>query len=281
MDKLKILLTGSNGFMGQHLVDRLKYCNVFTMDKKNGTSTSDYNNLLEYDKIKFDFIVHLGANCSSQISLREPKTDFTDNVIGTFNVCEFSRTHGNIPIIFNSTMKVYKGEDGIIPPYGISKQIGEMYLKTFNQIYGLNYIINRPSSVFGPLQNGSDDGGWVTWFIKAKFTNQKINLYGDGTQSRDILYIDDCIDMLEDEILNFEKYENKDFDWGGGVDNEVSLNQLLDYIDYHNTETKPKLKGDVQRFIVDNTVATSINGWKPKVSAFEGINKTLEYFKKL
>lgn len=281
MDKLKILLTGSNGFMGQHLVDRLKYCNVFTMDKKNGTSTSDYNNLLEYDKIKFDFIVHLGANCSSQISLREPKTDFTDNVIGTFNVCEFSRTHGNIPIIFNSTMKVYKGEDGIIPPYGISKQIGEMYLKTFNQIYGLNYIINRPSSVFGPLQNGSDDGGWVTWFIKAKFTNQKINLYGDGTQSRDILYIDDCIDMLEDEILNFEKYENKDFDWGGGVDNEVSLNQLLDYIDYHNTETKPKLKGDVQRFIVDNTVATSINGWKPKVSAFEGIDKTLEFFKNL
>lgn len=279
--KLKILITGADGFMGQHLVKRLKYCDIFTMDKKNETSTSIYSNLQEYNNVKFDFIIHLGANCSSQISLREPQTDFIDNVIGTFNVCEFSRTHGNIPIIFNSTMKVYKGEDGIIPPYGVSKQIGEIYLKTFNQIYDLPYVINRPSSVYGPLQNGSDDGGWVTWFIKAKFTNQKINLYGDGTQSRDILYIDDCIDMLEDEILNFEKYKNKDFDWGGGLENELSLNELLDYIGYHNVEYKPKLKGDVQRFIVDNTIATSINGWKPKISVYDGVNKALEYFKKL
>lgn len=282
MDKMKILVTGADGFMGQHLVNRLKkYCDVFTMDKKNGTSTSDYNNLLEYENIKFNFIVHLGANCSSQISLREPKTDFIDNVVGTFNVCEFSRNHGNIPIIFNSTMKVYKGEDGIIPPYGVSKQIGEMYLKTFNQIYGVPYVINRPSSVFGPLQNGSDDGGWVTWFIKASLTNQKINLYGDGTQSRDVLYIDDMIDILVDEIKHFDLYKNNDFDFGGGIENELSLNELLDYIDYHNTEFKPKLKGDVQRFICDNKKIHELTGWKPKVSWEEGVNETLEFFKHL
>ena len=59
----------------------------------------------------------------------------------------------------------------------------ETYLRLYNQLYGVPYVINRPSSVYGPLQDGSDDGGWVTWFIKAKCTNQMINLYGDGTHT--------------------------------------------------------------------------------------------------
>jgi len=276
---MRILLTGALGFMGQHLHQKLLNLGhqVVPMDKKLGNSTSE--NL--FPDGKFDFIVHLGANCSSQISLREPSVDFTDNAIGTFNVCEFSRNNGNIPIIFNSTMKVYPGEDGIIPPYGTSKLVGEMYLKMYQKVYGVPYVINRPSSVYGPLQDGSDDGGWVTWFIKAKFTNQKINLYGDGTQSRDILYIDDMIDILVDEIKHFDLYKNNDFDFGGGIENELSLNELLDYIDYHNTEFKPKLKGDVQRFICDNKKIHELTGWKPKVSWKEGVNETLEFFKHL
>lgn len=278
-----ILLTGHQGFMGQHLYKRLVELGheVYGKDKKNGTSTSDWYNLEKFIDRPLDMIVHLGANCSSQISLRNPAVDFNDNVVGTFNVCELSRLNGGVPIIFNSTMKVYPGEDGIIPPYGISKTIGEMYLKLFNQLYNVPYVINRPSSVYGPLQDGSDDGGWVTWFIKASLTGQKINLYGDGTQSRDILYIDDCIDMLVDQVTNFEKYKGHTIDWGGGEENELSLNELLEILDYHNTETKPKLRGDVQRFIVDNTKASQINDWRPKVTCREGVKKTLDYFKNL
>ena len=282
MDK-RVLISGHQGFMGQHLIKRLNELgyDTFGIDKKSYTSTSDWDYLSRFVDWKPDFIVHLGANCSSQISLREPRTDFVDNALGTVNVCELSRLCGGVPIIFNSTMKVYPGEDGIIPPYGQSKLIGETYLKLYNQLYGVPYVINRPSSVYGPRQEGSDDGGWVTWFIKASLTNQKINLYGDGTQSRDILYIDDCIDMLIDEIVNFDKYKGHTIDWGGGLENELSLNELLDILDYHNVEIKPKLKGDVQRFIVDNTKASAINGWKPKVSCRDGVQKTLDWFKKL
>lgn len=269
--------------MGQHLIKKLNKLGYYTfgIDKKNFTSTSDWEYLERLKDWKLDFIVHLGANCSSQISLREPRMDFVDNALGTVNVCELSRLCGGVPIIFNSTMKVYPGEDGVIPPYGQSKLIGETYLRLYNQLYGVPYVINRPSSVYGPLQDGSDDGGWVTWFIKAKFTNEKINLYGDGTQSRDILYIDDMIDILVDEIKHFDLYKNKDFDFGGGIENELSLNELLDYIDYHNTEFKPKLKGDVQRFICDNKKIQELTGWKPKVSWKEGVDETLEFFKHL
>jgi len=277
----KILISGHQGFMGSHLKDKLESLGyvTFGLDKKNYSSTSEWCNLEKLIDWKLDYIVHLGANCSSQISLRKPQMDFYDNALGTINVCELSRLCGGVPIIFNSTMKVYPGEDGIIPPYGTSKLVGEMYLKLYNQLYNVPYVINRPSSVYGPRQEGSDDGGWVTWFIKASLTNQKINLYGDGTQSRDILYIDDCIDMLTDEIKNFNKYKGYTIDWGGGEENELSLNELLNILDYHNVEIKPKLKGDVQRFIVDNTKATSINGWKPKVSCIDGVQKTLDWFK--
>ena len=280
MDK-KVLISGHLGFMGQHLIKRLNELgyDTFGIDKKNYTSTSDWNYLSRFVDWKPDFIVHLGANCSSQISLREPRTDFVDNALGTVNVCELSRLCGGVPIIFNSTMKVYPGEDGVIPPYGQSKLIGETYLRLYNQLYGVPYVINRPSSVYGPLQDGSDDGGWVTWFIKAKLTNQMINLYGDGTQSRDILYIDDMIDILVDEVKHFDLYKNNDFDFGGGIENELSLNQLLDYIDYHNTQFKPKLKGDVQRFICDNKKIHELTGWKPKVTWQEGVNDTLKWFK--
>lgn len=275
---MRILLTGAMGFMGQHLHQRLLTAGhrVYPMDKKLGNPTSKPE---AFPTQAIDLIVHLGANCSSQISLRDPATDFTDNALGTFNVCEFARKQGSIPIVFNSTMKVYPGEDGIIPPYGTSKLVGEMYLRLYGRVYGLPYVINRPSSVYGPLQDGSDDGGWVTWFIRAALTGQTINLYGDGSQSRDILYIDDCIDMLTDEVKHFEKYRKQEIDWGGGADNELSLNELLDILDYHKVEYKPRLQGDVQRFIVDNTKASAINGWRPKVSAPEGVQKTISWFR--
>jgi len=269
------------GFMGKHLEDRLTRMgySVLGLDKKSDTSTAEWEVLENVADWQPDCIVHLGANCSSQISLREPRLDFYDNALGTVNVCELSRLGGGIPIIFNSTMKVYPGEDGLIPPYGQSKLIGETYLKLYSQLYGVPYVINRPSSVYGPGQDGSDDGGWVTWFIKASLMNKTINLYGDGSQSRDILYISDCIDMLVDQVENFDKYGGKTIDWGGGIENELSLNELLGILDYKNVEFKPKLKGDVQRFIVDNTKASLVNGWKPKVGCLEGVNLTIEWFK--
>lgn len=283
MKTKNIIISGYRGFIAGVLAERLVQMGhtIIGLDKKDGTSTSNMKNLLDaarnFDHI--DMIVHLGANCSSQISLREPATDFEDNAIGTFNVCEFARQNGNIPIIFNSTMKVYPGEDGIIPPYGLSKLVGEQYLQLYRRVYGTPSIVNRPSSVYGPTQDGSDDGGWFTWFVKASLKNLPITLYGDGTQSRDVLYIDDCIDLLVYEVENFDKLKNREFDFGGGLENEVSLNELLDELNYHNNIVlAPKLKGDVQRFVNTNRDAMYYMDWKPKVSWKEGLKKMLEAY---
>jgi CDP-paratose 2-epimerase len=250
------------------------------MDKKLGSSTADFAGL-ERVVAEFvpDLIVHLGANCSSQISLRDPMTDFSDNVVGTFNVCEVARLHGRIPIIFNSSMKIYPGEDGIVAPYGQSKQVGEYYLRMYATLYGVPFIINRPSSVCGPRQDGSEDGGWFTWFIRASLTNQPVVLFGDGTQSRDVLYIDDHIDLLFEQVNDFQRFANDDFDFGGGLANELSLNELLDALNYHNTTNAPKLLGDMHRFVCDNVKIGTVSAWRPKIGWQEGMRRTLDHFR--
>jgi CDP-paratose 2-epimerase len=271
----KVLVTGHKGFIGGHLANEIP--NVLGMDKKTGLSTSNFDVLFrEISRNTPDIIVHLGANCSSQISLRDPKLDFIDNVIGTFNVCEVARLY-NIPVIFNSTMKVYPGEDGLIVPYGLSKIVGEQYIKMYHDLYDLEYIINRPSSVYGPNQEGSEDGGWFTWFIKAYVENKTITLFGDGTQTRDVLYIDDCVDLLIDQIDNFELYKNNEYDFGGGPDNVLSLNQLLETLNYDRIIEDKKLPGDVQHFSNDNIEVNKINGWFPKVGWREGLERTKEW----
>ena len=276
---MKLLITGHQGFIGGHLLKR--YPNALGMDKKSNYSTAEYHklkNTVEFESP--DLIVHLGANCSTQISLRDPQLDFIDNVIGTFNVCEVARRY-NIPIIFNSSMKVYPGEDWIITPYGLSKLVGEQYIKMYHDLYGLEYIINRPSSIYGPNQDGSEDGGWFTWFIKAYVQNKTITLFGDGTQSRDVLYIDDCVDLLVDQIENFDLYKNNEYDFGGGQDNLLSLNTLLDTLDYHRIIEDKKLPGDVQHFVNDNIAVNNINGWSPKIGWNEGLERTKEWLAQL
>ena len=216
---------------------------------------------------------------SSRLSIREPREDFIDNTIGTFNVCEICRLL-NIPLVFNSSMKVYPGEDKLHCPYGLSKSVGEEYIKVYNQLYNLQFVINRPSTVYGPLQEASEDGGWVTHFIKSYIANKVITLFGDGTQSRDILYIDDMISLLVDEIDNFNLYSGKVSECGGGEVNELSLLQLLEFLTYRNVEFGKRLKGDMQRFVCDNTPVSSINNWKPKVCWKEGVNLTREFYEK-
>ena len=272
----KVLVTGHEGFIGGHLYKRLDngLDNVIGMDKKSYAPTSSYgylNNMIEFNEP--DIIVHLGANCSTQISLRDPRMDFIDNVIGTFNVCEIARKY-DIPIIFNSTMKVYEGDDGIITPYGLSKRVGEDYITMYHELYGLEFIINRPSSVYGPGQEGSEDGGWFTWFIKACVQNKTITLFGDGTQTRDVLYIDDHIDLLVDQIENFDLYKNNDYDFGGGPENVLSLNTLLETLDYSRIIEDKKLPGDVQHFANNNIAVGKVNGWSPKIHWQEGLERT-------
>lgn len=286
---MKILITGSGGFIGTALMKAMKKTNhkILGIDKKYGISlvNSDIFFKTVFKTLeKPDLIIHLAAQTSTKKSLDTPNLDFSDNVIGTFNVYELARICG-AKVIYVSSRKVVPNAKGSRAPYGLSKYIGELYLQEYGLDYGIKYLINRLGNVYGPGQEGSDEAFWLAWFIKASIKKLPITIYGfGGKQSRDMLYIDDCIDLLMDQVKHFQKYRavarGKVFEVGGGPENEISLLEALKILKYKNYNLGEKLAGDKKREVYDNKLISSVKGWKPKVPLNIGIEKTIEHYKK-
>lgn len=283
---MNILVTGSSGFIGSHLVAALQQRGhtVATMDKQTGTPTTDLDTLTAVIKASQpDVIAHLGASCSTQNSLTDPAADFHDNAVGTFNVCEAARRAGGIPIVYTSTVKVHPGNDGLIAPLGQSKLVGEQYLRLYGDLYDVPSVALRPSTVYGPGQTGSPEAGWVTWFLRALRDRQTITIHGDGTQSRDILYIDDFTRLLVDIVENFDAYQTSTpYEVGGGPDAEISLLDLIKAWENDTGRDHPvthdaRLPGDLQRIVQDNTAITAVRGWAPTQDWVNGVRATLDW----
>jgi nucleoside-diphosphate-sugar epimerase len=275
---VKILLTGDAGFIGGRTALALSALGhvVRGMDKKDGKSTANFE-LLENTVAGFrpEMILHLGASCSTRISLEKPLMDFEDNAVGTMNVAEVSRKHGNIPILYTSTVKVEPGADGLLAPLGLSKVMGEEYLRLYRANYGVPSVILRPSTVYGPGQRGDRNLGWVGYFIRCAVEGAQAVLQGSGEQSRDVLYIDDFVKLLVDISGHFDDYEGKTLDVGGGPENELSINQLIRHLGV-SYNRQPALPSDLERVVTDNGPLTAIRGWKPTTDWQTGVRKTRE-----
>lgn len=283
---MNILVTGAAGFIGGHLVNHLAERGhaIILVDKRRGSTTTDLDQLGRMIQANSaDLIVHLGASCSTQVSLTDPARDFHDNALGTFNVAEAAWRAGGIPVVYTSSVKVNPGADGKIAPLGLSKKVGEDYLRLYGDLYGLPSVILRPSTVYGPGQDGSPEAGWVTWFLRAFLDRKAITIHGDGTQSRDILYIDDMTALLVDTVEHFDTYTRAEpYDVGGGPENEVSLLNLLHGLEQASgtrvaVTHDARLPGDLQRVVTDNTAITAVRGWAPAVHWIDGARRTLDW----
>ena len=282
---MRVLVTGAAGFIGGHLLRQLdaRGHTVASADKRHGHPTTDLEAFQQtVEASEPEVIVHLGASCSTSVSLQDPAADFHDNAVGTFNVAEAARKAGGVPVIYTSTVKVHPGTDGLIAPLGQSKLVGEQYLRLYGDLYGLPHVILRPSTVYGPGQDGSPEAGWVTWFLRAFLERRQITIHGDGTQSRDVLHIDDFTALLVDIVENFDDYQGRTYEVGGGPDNEVSLLNLLHGLGGSVGVTPDvvhdeRLPGDLQRVVTDNTAVSAVHGWKPAIHWIDGVRSTLDW----
>ena len=161
-----------------------------------------------------DVIYHLAGQVAVTTSVLDPRDDFENNALGTFNALEAARAAGNDPIfIYASTNKVYGGMEDVVveqeatryryrdlphgipetqpldfhSPYGCSKGAGDQYVRDYARIYGLRTVVFRQSCIYGTRQFGIEDQGWIAWFIIAAVTGKPITIYGDGKQVRDVL----------------------------------------------------------------------------------------------
>ncbi len=309
---MNILVTGGAGFIGRWVVKRLLEDghDVWVVDdlsngrKENIEEFFDLNNFREFIhgdikdrkllsnlfESKFDICYHLGASINVQDSIDDPETTFNNDVIGTFNVLEECRRQ-NTKIVFMSTCMVYdkaKDENGITElhptkpasPYAGSKIAGENMVLSYWYAYKLPAVVIRPFNTYGPFQKTGGEGGVVAIFIRRNLEGKTLNIYGDGTQTRDLLYVEDCArfvvesgysDKVNGEIVN------------AGLGRDISINGLAKMIADSEEQIKhvPHIhpQSEIQKLLCNYSKAKRLLGWEPTVMLEEGIKKTEEWIK--
>jgi CDP-paratose 2-epimerase len=249
-----------------------------------------------------DAVIHLAGQVAVTTSFLNPRMDFEANALGTLNLLEACRLHApDAAFVFASTNKVYGGMEQVkveldpekdryryadypdgIPetapldfhsPYGCSKGTADQYVRDYARMYELNTVVFRQSCIYGTRQFGVEDQGWIAWFTIARLLGRPITVYGDGKQVRDVLWVDDLVDLYQLAIQQIKSCRGKVYNAGGGSENVMSLLELIGYLggtpdDVRFDDWRP---GDQRCFIADTAKAKRDLGWSPKTSPREGV----------
>jgi len=268
------LVTGDCGYIGSHLVKRLKEegHNVYGWDIKNG---KDIRRLVDYSfwDQPFDFIFHLAAKPRVQESVLNPSSTLSNNVQGTSAVLEFAHKTGVKKVIFSSSSAIYGNGEGPINPYGLHKLMSEMECKFYSEHFNLSTVCLRYFNVYSEDQ--AVDGPYCTvianWMDKIRKGEDPI-IYGDGSIKRDFIYIDDIVEANL-IAMNYDQTKSLTTDIGTGQSH--SLNEIKEYIlSVGNVQFKHEPKKECDPLETRATLAPySIFPWKPKVSFSKGLKK--------
>ncbi len=262
-----------------------------------------------------DVIFHLAGQVAMTTSIINPLLDFEVNTVGTLNLLEAVRNNSAESIvIYSSTNKVYgdlqqytyeerstryiciekpNGFNESTPlnfhsPYGCSKGSADQYMLDYARIFGLRTIVFRHSSMFGSRQFATYDQGWIGWFCQKAvekhkgLTHQPFTISGDGKQVRDVLYAEDMVDLYMNAIKYSDKAIGNAFNIGGGLENSLSVLELLDILQQELNETLeynnlPFRISDQKVFIADIEKAKRVIKWEPKIKALDGILRMVRW----
>lgn len=245
-----------------------------------------------------DVVFHYAGQVGVQTSIDKPMYDFDVNVRGTLNILEVARGMDKKPmIIFASTNKVYGEFEANSPisenqqlhfctPYGCSKGAAEQYILDYGKVYDFPTVVLRMSCIYGTRQFGIEEQGWLSHFTLSILRNEPITIYGDGTQVRDVLFIDDYVALLKLLVENKDKVKGNAFNIGGGDKNKVSVNEAIETISEDlglpaNVSFDEWRKSDQKYYVSDIKKVKSFIGWEPKISVSEGLKRLEEWSKEI
>ena len=251
-------------------------------------------------RTKPEILFHLAAQVDVRKSVKDPIHDAMVNLIGTLNLLQAAVEAGSKKVVFTSSGgciygepdpsrlpvtedQVYLPESMPESPYGVSKKVVLDYLRYYKAVHGLDYTALALSNVYGPRQEPASEVGLegqvVAIFSRKMLGGRPCTIYGDGTQTRDFVYVDDVVsafvaarDAGSGELINI------------GSGKELSVNELYERLAaLTRTRFEPVYAaarpGELERIVVDPTKAAQTLGWKPSVDLDDGLKQTVAWFK--
>jgi UDP-glucose 4-epimerase len=293
---VRAVVTGGAGFIGSHVADALVargdevvvVDNLSTGRRENVPTGAD---LVERDirdglgdvfgDVRPDACFHLAAQIDVRVSVAQPDYDAEVNVLGTIRLAEAARAHGT-PIVFSSTGGAIYGDvtrpavesDPRRPeaPYGASKLAGEEYLFMYNRLHGAAHCALRYANVYGPRQSPHGEAGVVAIFLGRLAEGKTARIYGDGTQTRDYVYVEDVVAAT---LAGAGRAGV--FNVGTGIETSVvDLYELCRDVAGSSAEVDfvPPRLGELQRSAIDPGLARRELGWEPQTALDRGVRAT-------
>ncbi|MBV8928433.1 MAG: NAD-dependent epimerase/dehydratase family protein [Mycobacteriaceae bacterium] len=309
---MRALVTGAAGFIGSTLVDRLLAHGHHVVGLDNYHSgraenlaganedpnfsfveadivTDDLNAVLA--EVRPEVVFHLAAQIDVRRSVAEPQFDAEVNVIGTVRLAEAAQRAEVRKIVHTSSGGSIYGTPGKYPtnesaptdplsPYAASKVSGEVYLNTFRHLYGVECSHIAPSNVYGPRQDPHGEAGVVAIFSQALLSGKPTKVFGDGSNTRDYVYVDDVVDAFVK--ASGPKGGGQRFNVGTSVEtSDRKLHSIVAGVAGapDDPEFAPPRLGDLKRSCLDIRLAEIVLGWRPRVTREDGIARTVAYFR--
>jgi len=271
---MNIVMSGHLGLIGSSLSKRLQaegHSITKTFDKKDGTPLDTISEYSPEEEI--DLFIHAAAHCKINQSITDPERDFQSNVVGTHKVFEFCRKN-KVPKVINfSTSRVLSPERN---PYTAGKLFGEELCDAYSRCYGLDFVIVRPSTVYGPFMDTTRRLTHI--FITNALEGRDLEIYGDPkTKTLDFTYVDDFVDAT---MLAMAQ-RNESFDISGNQETNVyTLAKFI--IEHTNSNSKIKILPpeyeQPQKVRLDTSKIRAL-GYTPKVSLEEGMKRTIDWYR--
>ena len=304
---MKIMVTGGAGFIGSHVVDKLveEGHEVVVLDDLSNGKKENVNEKARFikasiaskelheimQKEKPEVIYHIAAHINVRYSVKNPLHDASINVLGTINLLEAARFSGVKKIIYSSTGGAIYGDTRRYPTmetedpdaichYGVSKYCAERYLFLYKHLYGIDYKILRYSNVYGPRQDPLGEAGVVAIFITNILKRDKCRINGDGSQTRDYVYVKDVVRANFLALTN----DSQEQVFNIATGKETDVNEIFNLIaaELPNQDAKSfnadAIPGEVMRSCLDSSKARILLQWQPQTNIKQGIKETVEYF---
>src|SRR5215471_3896508 len=301
---MRVLVTGGAGFIGSHLTDALlaRGDEVQVVDDLSAGQLARLDTAATLHKVSItdpaaltavvksyrpELIFHLAAQIDVCASVDSPAGDAEVNVVGTVNVLEAARETG-ARVLFASSGGALYGSDAPIPsredvlplpesPYGIAKFCAEQYIGLYNRLHSTRHSVLRLANVYGPRQDPAGEAGVITIFCSRALSGQEPTIYGDGTQTRDYVYVGDAV-----QAFLTAGDSGRPGTWNIGAGTEVSVLDLVDIIaKVAGRGMRPGFvaprAGELQRSAVAAGRAASELGWRPATPLAEGVRRVYRW----